>query len=164
MTTPLTSQHLKSLLIAYIAVAKSELDEQAFDRLQGGQLPKYITLAQEAVPFEMLLDKNLVKHAVHSLASDNSVEETIMFSFMLSIYKLTTGGSGHPLEMGIIRQKITGILPVFEKARDKGLIRKELFSSNATLLLSIAEQSEDMQNALSMLAAGYDKYSDLNNL
>lgn len=160
MTSTPKSPHLKSLLIAYMAVAKSELDEQAFQRLQGDLLLRYISLAQEALPIEMLVDKNLVRHVVHSLVANNSVEETIMFSFMLSIYKLTTDGSGHPLEVGIVRQNINGLLPVFEKARDRGLIREDLFSTNAALLLSIADQSEEMQNALSLLAAGYERYGE----
>lgn len=158
MNTPLTSRHLKSLLVAYLAVAKSELDEQGFSRLQEGQLPRYIALVQEVLPFDMLSDKSIIKHAVCSLAGDDSVEETIMFSFMLSIYKLTTGGSGHPLEMGIIRQKINGILPAFATARDNSLIREDLFVSNEALLLSIADQSKDMQNSLSILASAYKKY------
>lgn len=160
MSEGISAAHLKSLLTGYLAVAKSELDDEDFNALQADRLPKYIGLVHEAVPIEALLDKSLVKHAIHSLAADNSVEETIMFTFMLSIYKLTSEGSGHPLEMGIIRQKINGILPVFERAKESGLIREELFSSNADLLLSVADQSEEMQAALQMLAAGYNKYLD----
>jgi hypothetical protein len=151
---------LNSLLAGYLAVAKSELTDEAFANIQPELLANYISLVHEAVPIESLLDKSLVKQAIHSLAANNSVEETLMFSFMLHIYKLYSEGSGHPLETGIIRQQINGILPVFENAKNKSLIRAELFSSNAQLLGSIADRTAELPAALETLAAGYRKYAD----
>ena len=84
-------------------------------------------IANEMVTIEVLADKSIMRHAIHSMAAENSVEETLMYTFMLHIFQLTHNSSRHPLEMGIIRQKIIGLLPIFAKARDKNLIRADVF-------------------------------------
>lgn len=159
MSEEISQAHLKSLLVGYLAVAKSELNDEQFASVQTS-LPQYIGLVHEAMSLEALLDKSLVKQAVHSLAEGNSVEETIMYSFMLYVFTLADKSTGHPLEMGIIRQKIVGILPIFEKAKERGVIRDAVFESNESLLMSIADKTDDMPEALGLLRAGYSKYSE----
>ena len=73
---------------------------------------------------------------------------------------MTPAGTRHPLEMGIIRQRIIGLLPVFGRARDKGLIRDEMFASNEALMMKIADKTDDMEEALALLGAGYMRYQD----
>ena len=52
------------------------------------------------------------------------------------------------------------MLPIFAKAKNKGFIRKEVFESNEALMMSIADKTEDMPQALDMLATGYSRYAD----
>jgi len=50
-------------------------------------------------------------------------------------------------------------LPVFNRAREKGFIRDDVFSSNESLLMSIADKTEDMEEAVTILAAGYQRFA-----
>lgn len=150
--------HLQRLLVGYLIAAKTELDEAQYEKVKA-LLPGYIAVANEMVTIEVLADKGILHHAIHAMAADNSVEETLMYTFMLHIYQLTHNSTKHPLEMGIIRQKIIGLLPIFAKAKDKGLIREDVFSSNEALMMSIADKTEDMPQALDILAAGYQRYA-----
>lgn len=149
---------LQRLLVGYLVAAKTELDDAQYEKVKA-LLPGYIAVANEMVTIEVLADRSIMRHAIHSMAADNSVEETLMYTFMLHIYQLTHRSTKHPLEMGIIRQKIIGLLPIFAKARDKGLIREDVFSSNEALMMSIADKTDDMPQALDMLATGYNRYA-----
>lgn len=149
---------LQRLLVGYLANSKSELDNASFERVQS-QLDDYLHSASNMVSIEVLVDKSIMRQAIHSLAAGNTIEETLMFTFMLYIYRLTKNSSGHPLETGIIRQKIIGLLPLFEKAAEQGLVRSDILESNKALLMCIADKTDDMPEAISMLATGYDKYA-----
>jgi hypothetical protein len=149
---------LQRLLVGYLANAKAELDAAQYDAV-AARLPAYLAAANDMVSIEVLVDRAIMRQAIHALAAGNSLEETLMFTFMLYIYKLVKGSSGHPLETGIIRQKIIGLLPWFENAADSGLIREAIGAPNAALLMSIADKTEDMAEALQTLAAGYDKFA-----
>ena len=158
MTQADTTSLLQRLLVGYLVAAKTELDEASYQRVYA-LLPGYIAVANEMVSAEVLADRAMLRHAVHSLAAGNSVEETLMFTFLLDIYRLMKAGTRHPLELGVIRQRITGLLPVFGRARDKGLIREEMYLSNEALVMKIADKAPDMEEALAMLGAGYEKYA-----
>lgn len=149
---------LQRLLVGYLANAKAELAADRYEDV-AARLPAYLAAANDMVSIEVLVDRSIMRQAIHALAAGNSLEETLMFTFMLYIYRLARGSSGHPLERGIIRQKIIGLLPWFEAAAEKGLIREELGASNASVLMSIADETEDMVEALQTLAAGYEKFA-----
>ncbi len=149
---------LQRLLVGYLVTAKSTLDDASYEKVQA-ILPGYLQLANDMVTIEILADKAIVQQAIQALAAGNTVEETLMYTYMLYIYLLTHKSTGHPLEMGIIRQKIIGLLPRFENAAALGLLREDIYSSNAALLMSIADKTEQMAEALDTLAAGYAKYS-----
>jgi hypothetical protein len=150
--------HLQQLLIGYLVAAKTSLDDTQYETVKN-VLPSYLALANEMVTVDVLADRGIMQQAVHSLAAGNTVEETLMYTFMLHIYLLLRNGTRHPLEMGIIRQKIIGLLPVFNRAREKGFIRDDVFSSNESLLMSIADKTEDMEEAVTILAAGYQRFA-----
>lgn len=158
MSDTSTASYLQRLLVGYLVAAKTELDDTQYETVKA-VLPGYIAVANEMVTIEVLADKSIMRHAIHSMAANNSVEETLMYTFMLHIYQLTHNSTKHPLEMGIIRQKIIGLLPIFAKARDKGMIREDVFSSNEALMMSIADKTDDMPEALDMLATGYQRYA-----
>jgi hypothetical protein len=158
MSSTSSPSHLQRLLVGYLVAAKTELDDAQYEKVKA-LLPGYIAVANEMVTIEVLADKGILRHAIHSMAAGNSVEETLMYTFMLHIYQLTHASTKHPLEMGIIRQKIIGLLPIFAKARDKGLIREDVFSSNEALMMSIADKTDEMPQALDMLATGYNRYA-----
>ncbi len=159
MTNSASPAHLQQLLIGYLVAAKTSLDETQYEAVKA-QLPGYIALANEMVKMEVLADRSIMQQAIHALASGNSVEETLMYTFMLHIYLLLRNGTRHPLEMGIIRQNIIGLLPVFDRARGKGLLRETVYESNASLLMSIADKTDDMEEAIGILAAGYQRYAE----
>jgi hypothetical protein len=158
MSDTQSTSMLQRLLVGYLVAAKTELDDVQYEKVKA-LLPGYIVVANEMVTIEVLADKGIMRHAIHSMAADNSVEETLMYTLMLHIFQLTNNSTKHPLEMGIIRQKIIGLLPIFAKARDKGFIRADVYESNESLMMSIANKTEDMPQALAMLATGYEKYA-----
>ena len=159
MTDTASASLLQRLLVGYLVTAKTELDDAGYDTVKD-LLPGYIAVANEMVTIEVLTDRSLLRHAIHAMAAGHSVEETLMYTFMLHIYCLTHNSTKHPLEMGIIRQKIIALLPIFAKARDKGLIRETVFSTNEALMMSIANKTDDMAEALDTLAVGYQKYAE----
>ncbi len=150
---------LQRLLVGYLVTAKTELDAADYETVKE-HLPGYLAVANEMVTIEVLADRSLLRHAIHAMAAGNSVEETLMYTFMLHIYLLLRNGTRHPLEMGIIRQNIIGLLPVFDRARGKGLLRETVYESNASLLMSIADKTDDMEEAIGILAAGYQRYAE----
>jgi hypothetical protein len=146
---------LKKLLMGYLVIAHQELNEEQYEFLQEGRLQKYIGLVFEAVAIEYLVDKVLIQHALRDLLAKRTVEETILHVFTLYIYKITTDGSGHPLERGIIRQQINGLVPRFEQAMDLGLIEPRLYEKYVGPLLHIADNSEGTDQVLALLADDY---------
>lgn len=154
-----THSHLQRLLVGYLVAAKTELDDATYQQVYA-LLPGYLAVANEMVAIEVLADRGMLRHAIHSLAAGNSVEETLMYTFMLNIYQLTNKSTRHPLEMGIIRQRIIALLPIFAKARDKGHIRADVFASNEAMMMAIADKSDEMEHVLAMLASGYSRYAE----
>jgi len=149
---------LQQLLVGYLVAAKTSLDDAQYETVKT-LLPAYIALANEMVTLDVLVDKSIMRQAIHAMAAGNGVEETLMYTFMLHIYLLLNKGTRHPLEMGIIRQQIIGLLPVFNRAREKQLIREDIFLSNESLLMSIADKTDDMEEAISILSSGYQRYA-----
>ncbi len=153
-------EHLQTLLVGYLANAKHELNDNSVNKLNAGLLQNYLGLIVEAVPITELTDKNLIKHALHCLDGDYSTEETILHIFLLYIFKLSYFGSNHPLERGIIKQKIAGILPIFKNAHQQQLIRTELFERNIDALLHIMENTPEQTEILEALKVEYEKFQD----
>lgn len=151
----ISQQQLQQVAIAMIAMAKAELTDEAFSRLHIPGIQQFVLLMAEATPVNHLTDTTLLRHALHQLANGTAVEETVMHVFTLSIYRMAAEGSNHPLERGIIRQKIIGILPIFESALNQGLITVENYDRNADALAHIAEDSEEKPVILQALAAEY---------
>ena len=160
MSHSISQQQLQVLLTGYLSIAKSEISDDAIVKIQAGLLQQYLGLVTEVVPLNHLVDKPLIQHALHLLVKGYTVEETIMQVFTLHVFKLTEEGSGHPLERGIIKQNITSLLPIFDNAKQKKLIRAELFDKNANALLSIAEQSAEMNDIMAALQEEYSRRSD----
>lgn len=149
---------LNKLAVAYAHRASTDLSpEQA--EIVIPTLPVFLGQANNMVSLDVLVDPAIVGQAVQSLGAGNSVEETLMFTFMLYVARLLRQSSGHPLEVGIIRQKIIGIVPMFEQAAANGLIRDEIYQSNASLMMAIADKTEDAESALHTLLAGYERFS-----
>lgn len=149
---------LNKLAQAYAHQAATELSQQQAE-ICIPQLPSFLSQANNMVSLEVLIDPAIVRQAVHSLGAGNNIEETLMFTFMLYIASLLQKTSGHPLEVGIIRQKIIGMVPMFAQAAEKQLIRADMFESNAAMLMAIADKTEDAESALQTLLAGYERFS-----
>lgn len=156
MSSP-DKQQLQQVLAAFLTLAETNCEVEQLKPLQA-KLVKFVSLAVAVMPLDTLLDQAIIAQALESLQADNSVEETLMFSFMLSVYSKLKSGKRQPLEVGMIKQKIHGVLPAFEQGMSKGLINAEVFNSNKALLLSIADYTEDYNEAMAILAAGYAKY------
>jgi hypothetical protein len=146
-------QQLNVLLVSYIATAKDFLDEASFAAIDIPRLQKFCALIAECMSVEHLTDTTLARHGIEQL-QENSVEEAVMHVFLLAIYCLSIEGS-HPLERGLIRQKIIGILPIFEQAVNKGLIKPEIYDRNADALLHIANNSDEIGAIHEALAKEY---------
>jgi hypothetical protein len=155
MNHTITPQQLQHLAIAMIGIAKAELNEQDFQQLSIPGIQQFVRLYTEAVPVNHLGDATLLRHGLYQLHEGKSAEEAVMHVFTLSIYRLSAEGSNHPLERGIIRQKIIGILPIFENAVNQALITLENYDRNADALAKIAEQSPETPDILAALSAEY---------
>lgn len=155
MTIMITKQQLQHVAIAMISMAKAELEEHEFSKLPIPAVQEFVLLIAESIPVNHLTDSTLLRHAVHQLVAGNSVQEVVMHVFTLSIFRMTSEGSNHPLERGIIKQKIIGILPIFENAVNRGFINTELYDRNADALAHIADSSEEVPDILAALSAEY---------
>lgn len=153
----INKQQLQHIAIAMISLAKAELEEQTFSQLPIPAVQQFVLLIAESVPVNHLTDSTLLRHAVHQLAAGNRVEEVVMHVFTLSIFRMSSEGSNHPLERGIIKQKIIGILPIFENAVNQGLIQAECYDRNADALLHIAENSTEVPDILEALSNEYHR-------
>lgn len=150
---------LKQLAIATIAIAKQYYSDEQFQQLAIPHLQKSLQLMSECVPREHTIDPLLLHHVADCLIHHYSVEETVMHSFLLYIYRLSVTGSQHPLERGIIKQKINSLLPIFETGVNQGLIRAEVYDKNADALVAIADGSTDMFDILAALGEEYRRLS-----
>lgn len=151
---------LKKLLMGYLVIAQRDYPEDVFEQLQAGRLQHYITLVNEVVPIEHLVDRGLVNHALHDLASGRTDEETIVHAFALSVYKMMSPAKLHPLEIGIIKQQVAGVIPLFERGVQENLVGSVWFEQYAKPLLAIVEGDEaGMTRMLTTLAQDYQSRS-----
>lgn len=139
------------LLSTYVALANSQKADISVDTLQ-----RFLGLALESIRIEHLADKTLALHSIEQL-QQHSVEQALMHVFLLSSYLLAKDASEHPLEQGIIKQKINGILPLFEQAATKGLISTDSYNKNADALLHISENTSEKGAILQALANEYSR-------
>ncbi|HEY9034277.1 MAG TPA: hypothetical protein VIN71_10095 [Pseudomonadales bacterium] len=146
---------LKKLAIAAIGLARSRYDETQFNHLDIGGLQQTLKLVSECVPLPYSADPLLLLHTVDCLLKQYNTEETVMHIFLLYIYRLVSEGSRHPLERGIVRQKIMGILPIFEQAQLNGLIRPAVYDRNADALAHIADDDNEVPALIDALAEEY---------
>lgn len=149
----------KQLAISIISLAKAQYSEQQFAQLNVSQLQQAIPLLLECIPLDLLHDPLLLQHVADRLIHHESIEETVMHCFTLAIYRMVDEGSEHPLERGIIKQKINGILPIFESACLKGLIRADNYNKNADALVAIADNAVDKYDIISALKQEYLRLS-----
>ena len=152
-------KHLDALLVGYLANAKDLLSEEQINAIYPGKLNTFLQLILETVPITELTDKNLIQHTLHDLGNELSVEETILHIFLLYMFKLVFFGGNHPLERGIIKQHINGMLPSFKLAFDKKLIQQESFERNVDALLHIAESTVEHLEIIEALKIEYYRYS-----
>lgn len=146
------------LLVGYLANAKQYYEDAQCQELASGHLRSFLALATEAISLEDLTDKIFIRHALDKLLSKQGVEETLLHIFLLHSYKLSINSS-HPLERGIIKQKIDAIIPRFKQAFDKDLIPEELFQRNIDALLHIAEGTSELPALHKALSAEYQKFN-----
>lgn len=139
------------LLATYVALSHSQQSSIDIAKLQ-----QFLNQALEAVRVEHLADKTIALHSIEQL-QQHSVEQSLMHVFLLSSYLLAKNASAHPLEQGIIKQKINGLLPVFERATQKGLITTDCFNKNADALLHISENTVEKDAILKALANEYTR-------
>lgn len=149
----------RQLAISIISLAKAQYSEQQFAQLNISHLQQAIPLLVECIPLDLLNDPLLLHHIADSLIQHNSVEETVMHGFVLAIYRMVDEGSEHPLERGIVKQKINGILPIFEDACLKGLIRTDIYNKNADALVAIADNAGDKHEIIAALKQEYLRLS-----
>lgn len=150
-----SQQKLQQILIAYIALAKSELDDDTFKQLDIPQLQRFVSMQAEAMALEYLVDPILIRHGLEKLTAGKSAEEAVMHCFVLYIYRKVSEGNNHPLEVGIIRQQILGILPVFETALNNGHITTDSYDRNADALAHVADSTGDVPEIIEALSTEY---------
>lgn len=141
------------LLSTYVALTNSQQLPVDVNKLQ-----QFLSLALESIRLEHLADKTLALHSIEQLQK-HSVEQALMHAFLLSSYLLAKDASPHPLEQGIIKQKINGILPLFERAARQGLIASDSYNKNADALLHISENTSEKDAILQALATEYKRLS-----
>lgn len=153
------SEHTQALLLAHIAMARSLTDSDDAVKQLLPKLQLYIVLVLEAVPATELTDQIMVRQSVSFLQAGQTVEACVMKSFALYIYKMMDKGSGHPLEKGILRQQIVGVMGAFDKAHAKNLIDTQTYEEFEAMLVAIAEQNNLMQPSLNVLAEMYQEHA-----
>ncbi len=143
--------NFQKIAVAALATAKKDLSDVDFTRIDISQLKQVIPLLAESIPFEHLLDPSIIKHLNNGLANQQSNVSLLMRLFVLSIFKLYAQGTQHPLEKGIIRQKILSILPLFEKAAQSGKIPLDDYDKNADALAHFADDTGEIDALLKAL-------------
>ena len=147
--------HLKTVLISYISVAAEMLGK---DQVAQFDIPRYqhlVTLLAETVEAKFLMDKTLTRHAIEQMQLHDRPEQATMHCFVLYIQWLCEQSSKHPLEEGVIKQKIINILPMFELALSQNKIEVEAYDKNADALAHIADKTDEVPALLSALAQEY---------
>jgi hypothetical protein len=146
---------LNNLLLTYVSIAAEMLGEEKAQQLNIGQYQRLMVLLAECIELEHLMDKVIARHAIEQLESYQKPEQAVMHCFVLYIYRLCALSSKHPLEEGIIKQKIINILPMFEQALNKGAIECDIYDKNADALACIADQSSELEPLINALANEY---------
>lgn len=146
---------LNTLLKYYLATAKSELSTEDFSKLDIKELMRFLQLLSSYIPSEHLTDSNLIKHSIEQL-NNQSVEAAVLHIFLLSMYKMSID-SDHPLEHGVIKQKIIHALPAFEKAMQTKLIHKDMYDRNIDALLHMSENTPELDAIHQALAIEYQR-------
>lgn len=149
--------HLNSLLLTYISIATEKLGEAKTSQLDISQYQRLMVLLAECIEVEHLMDKVIAHHAIRQLEEGKSPEQAVMHCFVLYIYRLCELSSKHPLEEGIIKQKVINILPVFELALNQGKVQLEAYDRNADALAHIADKTPEVLSILQALATEYQR-------
>jgi len=153
---------LNKLLLSYVSIATEMLGEQQANQLNIPEYQRLMVLLAECIELEHLMDKVIARHAIEQLEASQKPEQAVMHCFVLYIYRLCELSSKHPLEEGIIKQKIINILPMFEQALNQGAIALSVYDKNADALACIADQSDDLDTLLNALANEYMRLAQLN--
>lgn len=153
-------QQLHSLLIAYLAFAHEFLGEEEATNLNINTYQQLLVLLAECIEVNHLTDKTLALHAIEKLEEKHTPESTAMHCFMLYINRLCKESSKHPLEEGVIKQRIINIFPMFERAFQQKRIPQDVFLRNADALTHIAEKTSE---APAILDAINQEYQRLNH-
>jgi len=148
---------LQSLLLNYLSIAHDQLGQKATENLGVNKFQRLLILMAETIELEYLMDKTIIHHALEQLQQSQKPEQAAMHCFVLYIYKLCITSSKHPLEEGVIKQKIINILPMFEKAVNQGLIDIENYDKNADALAHIADNSAEVPAILQALTQEYQR-------
>ena len=151
------SKYQERLLVAHLGIAKSEFSEIEMEKIDPSKVQHYLNLVLEVVPIELLADKLLIKHALHCLVEEQTIVEIVLHIFMLAIYKQCSEGSNHPLEKGIVRQKIISLIPRFKAAFEQGLIRNSYFYPKRDALMSIADSQDNENQIMALLSKEYQR-------
>lgn len=135
---------LNNLLLTYVSIAAELLGEEKARELNINEYQRLMVLLAECIEVDHLMDKVIARHAIEQLETSKKPEQAVMHCFVLYIYRLCQLSSKHPLEEGIIKQKIINILPMFEHALNKGAIDINVYDKNADALACIADQSTEL--------------------
>lgn len=148
---------LNSLLLSYVSIAAQMLGEEKAKALNIHQYQRLMVLLAECIDANHLIDTIIARHAIEQLEANNTPEQAAMHCFVLYIYRLCALSSQHPLEEGIIKQRIINILPMFEHAMNQGAIELSVYDKNADALAIIANQTSDMPVLLQALTEEYQR-------
>ena len=148
---------LNTLLRSYLSYAVEMFGPDKAANLNIKDYQRLMVLLAECIDSQHLIDKSISRHAVEQLDQSGKPEQAVMHCFVLYIYKLCRDSSKHPLEEGIIKQKIINILPMFESALKQGQIAVNEYDKNADALAHIADQTEEVPALLSAIALEYER-------
>lgn len=148
---------LNSLLLSYISIAAEMLGEEKAKDLNIPQYQRLMVLLAECIEVEHLMDKIIARHAIEQLENTGKPEQAVMHCFVLYIYRLCVLSSKHPLEEGIIKQKVINILPMFEQALNNASIDLAAYDKNADALAHIADRTDEVPVLLAALADEYQR-------
>ena len=98
--------HFHTLAINYIATAKSFFPENMLVTADLSRLQSLLPLLAESIPFTILTEQEMALQTIKAICEDQSNECILMSNFLFSIFRLHSLSSQHPLERGILKQKI----------------------------------------------------------
>lgn len=148
-------QHLHALLTAYLSFAYDFLGKDKAVKLDIATYQHLLILMAECIEVSHLADKTLALHAIEKLEEKHTPESASMHCFMLYIARLCEESSKHPLEEGVIKQRIINIFPIFERAYQQQLIPQDDFLRNADALTHIAEKTNEAPAILEAINQEY---------